>query len=116
MPLHDCRSDSALWPGTFVTRLPALIILQHFPALRLSSPLAARETPLHNAVIRTSGESSTCIIRPSDLHACLSRALLLLRALGGMPVHNGRQPLVDAGVAVVLHMRHVQKCQRTCGM
>ncbi len=73
--------------------------------------------PLHDAVTRTSGESSTCIIRPLDLHACLDRALLLLlRALGGMPVHNGRQPLVDAGVAVVLHMRHIQKCERTCGM
>ena len=45
---------------------------------------------------------------------CLPCSLLLLKSLGLMPVHNGGQPLVDARVAVVLHIGDSQKRQRVC--
>ena len=63
-----------------------------------------------------SDQSATCITRPAVLHVCLSSTLRRLRALGAVPVHNGRQPVADVRVPVVLHMRHVQKGQRCCSL
>ena len=67
----------------------------------------------HNTDASASAQDVTCARWPSLLHACLSSTLRQLRALGVVPVYDGRQPLADTRVAVALHMRHIQKSQRS---
>ena len=45
---------------------------------------------------------------------CLPCILRLLNSLSLMPVHNGGQPLVDARIAVVLHIGDSQERQCIC--
>ena len=45
---------------------------------------------------------------------CLPCMLRLLNSLSLMPVHNGGQPLVDARIAVVLHIGDSQERQCIC--
>lgn len=62
----------------------------------------------------TSAGELTCTVEPHAMLGCLPCILRLLNSLSLMPVHNGGQPLVDARIAVVLHIGDSQERQCIC--